>query len=131
MATQWEYWDIRDATTGAQAWLGVSRPGARATIDRVKIWTLITTPPVFLANWQISVDFHRTEGAHRWTYTHIDVTEARRLALTTPPLTAADRARLTRPEEFLTLAQIDRKPVAALLGKKTAEQLAAAARARR
>lgn len=128
MATGWEYWDIRDAATGAQAWLGVSRPGARATIDRVKIWTLVTAPPMFIANWLVTADFHRTEGAHRWTYMHIEVAEARRLALTAPPPTAVDRARLTRPEEVLTLAQIDRKPVAALLGKTTAEKLASARR---
>lgn len=125
MATQWEYWDIRDAATGAQAWLGVSRPGAGARIDRLKLWTLITAPPVFLANWQVTADYHRSGGAHRWTYTHIDVAEARRLALTAPGLTADERARLTRPEQMLTLEQIDRRPVATILGKRSAEALSA------
>src|SRR5699024_5659318 len=107
-----------------QAWLGVSRPGARARIDRLKFWTLITEPPMFLANWRVTADYHRTEGAHLWTYTHIDAAEARRLALSAPRLTAGEWARLTRPEQMLTLAQIDRRPVATILGKKAADALA-------
>ena len=113
----WEFWRLTRASDGELEWLGITRPTARASIDRVKVWTLMPARSVFIANWFVSEDHWREEGASLWIHENIESDEAREVALAVPELSAVDLARLTRPEACLTLAQIDRYPVAKILGR--------------
>lgn len=111
----WEFWKVTTAN-GAPAWLALTRPGARAVIDREKVWTLLPKARVFIANWFVTEDFVHQDGA--WTYENIDVDEARELVADIPDPTAEDLNRITRPERALTLEQIDRHAVLKVLGQR-------------
>lgn len=122
------FWKLTDGTSGALAWLVFSRPDARSELARRKVWTLIPSLQVFIANWFVSVD--RGLSDQRWIHTPIDVYEARDLALLVPQPTAEDLKRITRPEALLTLADIDRYSVATVLGSGTSRALKEKARGR-
>lgn len=116
------FWKLTDADSGALAWLAFTRPDARSALARRKVWTLIPYLQEFLANWFVSVDYELTDQG-QWTYTNIDVYEARELALLVPQPTAGDMKRITRPEAVLTLDDIDRHKVTTVLGKGAAQVL--------
>ncbi|SNV57053.1 Uncharacterised protein [Mycolicibacter terrae] len=101
---------------GELAWLALTRPGARAVIDREKVWTLLPKVRVFIANWFVTEDFVHQDGL--WIYENIDVDEARGLVVDVPDPTAELMSRITRPERVLTLEQIDRHPVLKVLGDR-------------
>jgi hypothetical protein len=86
------------------------------------VWTLIPHLQEFMANWFVSVD-HELTGPSQWTYTNIDVHEARELALMVPQPNVEDIKRITRPEAVLTLDDIDRHKVTTVLGKGTAQAM--------
>ena len=116
------FWKLTDADSGALAWLAFTRPDARSALARRKVWTLIPSLQVFMANWFVSVDHGLTEQS-RWIHTNIDVDEARELALLVPQPHAEDIKRITRPEAVLTLDDIDRHTVTTALGKGTAQTI--------
>ncbi len=118
------FWKLTDANTGALTWLAFTRPDARSPLARRKMWTLIPSLQVFIANWFVSVDHERTDQI-KWIHTNIDVYEARELALLVPRPKAEDMKRLTRPEAVLTLDDIDRHKVTTVLGKGTAQAMKA------
>jgi hypothetical protein len=118
------FWKLTDADSGALAWLAFTRPAARSTLARRKVWTLIPYLQVFMANWFVSVD-HELAEQNQWIHTIIDIYEARELALVAPQPQAADIKRLTRPEAVLTLDDIDRHKVTTVLGKGTAQAMTA------
>ncbi|MGV9748329.1 hypothetical protein ACWDTG_26000 [Rhodococcus zopfii] len=124
----WEFWRVTRASDGVLAWLAVTRPGARAVVDRQKVWTLLPNSLVFIANWLVTEDFRRDDDASIWEYENIDSGEAHEVALEVPQPSADEIARLTRPESCLTLNQIDRHPLNRLLGKRVADDLAVRAR---
>jgi hypothetical protein len=116
------FWKLATVDDGELAWLALTRPDARAAIDRRKVWTLIPQLRVFLANWFATVDRERTDQGE-WVHTIIDIDEARDLVGDVPEPTAEDMRRITRPQAVLTLDQIDRYPVAAVLGKRADDVL--------
>ncbi len=118
------FWKLTDADSGALAWLAFTRPDARSALDRRKVWTLIPNLQLFIANWFVSADRERTDQS-QWLYTHIDVWEARELALLVPQPQAEDVKRITRPEAVLTLNDVDRHNVTTVLGKGTAQAMKA------
>jgi hypothetical protein len=118
----WEFWELTTASGGELAWLGMTRPIARSTIDRKKVWTLIPNRRLFIANWFVTEDHMREEGA-LWVHENIDITEARNVILNVPQPTQADLARITRPESCLTLDQIDRHTVEKVMGKGASSAL--------
>lgn len=118
MASQfngWDFWEINNLD-GSLAWLGLTRDGARSAIDRKKVWTLIPSTRMFVANWFVTADHHRRDD-QIWEHHNIDVTEARGLLLEVPEPTPEDIKRLARPEAFLTLDQIDKHTVLKVMGK--------------
>ncbi|EKF21044.1 hypothetical protein C731_4980 [Mycolicibacterium hassiacum DSM 44199] len=118
------FWKLTEAGTGALAWLAFTRPSARSTLDRRKVWTLIPHLQEFLANWFVTVD-HELTNHSQWIHTNIDIYEARGLALEVPQPSIDDIKRITRPEAVLTLDDIDRHTVAKVLGRATAQALKA------
>lgn len=116
------FWKLTDADSGALAWLAFTRPDARSPLARRKVWTLIPSLQVFIANWFVSVD-HELPDHSRWIHTNIDVYEARELALLVPQPRADDVKRITRPEAVLTLDNIDRQTVTTVLGRGTAQAM--------
>lgn len=121
MATDgWEFWKVT-TTDGELAWLALTRPGARAVIDREKVWTLLPKLRVFIANWFVTEDFVQQAGV--WSYENIDVYDARDLVADVPDTTAEDLKRITRPERVLTVGQIDRHPVLKVLGPRAENAL--------
>lgn len=116
------FWKLTDADSGALAWLAFTRPDARSPLARRKVWTLIPSLQVFIANWFVSVD-HELPDQSRWIHTNIDVYEARELALLVPQPHAEDVKRITRPEAVLTLDDIDRHKVTTVLGRGTAQAM--------
>jgi hypothetical protein len=121
--SSWKYWRLTRVTDGELEWLALSRPDSRATIDRQKLWTLLPNRSVFIANWYVTEDHWREDDLNLWTHEHIDAEEAREVALAVPELSAVDLTRLTRPESWLTLQQIDRFPVDKILGKRVERAL--------
>lgn len=121
----WEFWLVTRSVDGEFVWMAVTRPGARALIDRKKVWTLVPGASAFIANWFVTEDYLREDGAGLWEFENIDSYEAREIVLETPQPSAEDLTRLTRPESTLTLDQIDRHHVSKLLGTRVADQLAA------
>lgn len=122
----WEFWRLTQAGDGALAWLAATRPDARSAIDRKKLWTLLSSRRLLIANWYVTKDHWQSEsGTSLWVHEEVDVGEAREIALEVPEPDALDLARLTRPEKYLTLDQIDRHPVEKILGKRVADALAA------
>ena len=95
----------------------MTRPGARSAIDRHKVWTLIPSRRLFIANWFVTEDRMREEG-WVWVHENIDITEARDIILDVPQPSQVDLARITRPEACLTLDQIDRFTVEKVMGKR-------------
>ncbi|MFM9261719.1 hypothetical protein ACKAMS_24075 [Rhodococcus sp. 5A-K4] len=118
----WEFWRVSNASSGALEWLAVTSPGARAAIDREKVWTLLPKSHMFLANWFLTADFEREDDANDWVYEN-RLVEAREVALEVPEPSTATVTRLPHPESSLTLNQIDRHPVDKLLGKRVADKL--------
>lgn len=116
------FWKLTDVDSGALAWLAFTRPDARSTLARRKVWTLIPYLQVFMANWFVSVDHERTDQ-YQWIHTNIDIYEARELALLVPQPNVEDTKRITRPESVLTLDDIDRHKVTTVLGKGTAQAM--------
>jgi len=116
------FWKLTDADTGALAWLAFTPPDARSPLARRKVWTLIPSLQVFIANWFVSVDHERPDQS-RWIHTNIDVYEARELALLVPQPHAEDVKRITHPEAVLTLDDIDRHKVTTVLGRGTAQAM--------
>ncbi|OMC38971.1 hypothetical protein A5740_02710 [Mycobacterium sp. GA-1841] len=120
----WEHWRLNRIDDGSLQWLAFTRPEARATIDRYKVWTLIPSRRIFLANWIVTEDYHRQDGAPGiWDFENIDIYEARDIALEVPQVSADDLARLLRPERALTLEQLDRHPAEKLLGTRVTNAL--------
>lgn len=117
----WDFWEIANPADGSLAWLGLTRAGARSAIDRQKVWTLIPSSRMFVANWFVTED-HLRRDDQIWDHHNIDITEARDLLLTVPQPTAEDIKRLGRPEAVLTLDQLDKHPVLKVMGK-TAQRL--------
>jgi hypothetical protein len=119
----WEFWRLDRTDDDSLQWLAITRPEARATIDRFKVWTLIPSRRLFLANWFVTED-HRSEGGPGiWVHENIDIEEAREVAVAVPDVSSEDMARLTRPERCLTLDQLDRHPVDKILGTRVAQAL--------
>ncbi|MCX8557654.1 hypothetical protein OS121_21620 [Mycolicibacterium mucogenicum] len=116
------FWKLTDADNGSLAWLAFTRPDARSTLDRRKVWTLIPQLQVFIANWFVIVDRERTDQS-QWIHTPVDLYEARELAPLVPRSQAEDLKRITRPQAVLTLDDIDRHKVSTVLGKGTATAL--------
>jgi len=111
----WEFWKVT-TTDGDLAWLALTRPGARAVIDREKVWTLLPKLRAFVANWFVTEDFVQQAGT--WSYENIDVYAARDLVGEVPEPAADDLMRITRPERMLTVAQVDRHSVLKVLGER-------------
>ncbi|MUL78300.1 hypothetical protein FZI94_19870 [Mycobacterium sp. CBMA226] len=116
------FWKLTDADDGGLAWLAFTRPDARLTLGRRKVWTLIPQLQIFMANWFVIVDRERTDQS-QWIHTNVDLYEARELALSVPRPEAEDMKRITRPQAVLTLDDIDRHKVSTVLGKGTATAL--------
>lgn len=119
----WEYWRLTGLEDGRVEWLAATKPGARATIDRQKVWTLIPRRVEFIANWYVTEDHLRASGDSLWLHELIEIDEAREVALEVLQPSGADLARLSRPETCLTLDQIDRHAVEKLLGNRVAAVL--------
>ncbi|OBG06230.1 hypothetical protein [Mycolicibacter sinensis] len=79
----WEIWKVMTAG-GELEWLGLTRPGARAVIDREKVWTLVPKLRVFIANWFITEDFVHQEGP--WVYENVEPARRAPLSVTFPTL---------------------------------------------
>ena len=119
----WEFWKL-DNMDGNLAWLGITRPGAKAVVDRRKVWTLIPARGLFVANWFVTEDHHRDgDKPGVWIHQNIDIEEARELALEVPEASEADMKRLRYPERCLTLEQLDNYPVSKILGSRVADSL--------
>lgn len=116
----WEYWRLNRIDDGSLQWLALTRPEARATIDRTKVWTFIPDRRLFLANWIVTEDHHRQEEPGVWIHENIDADEAREIALEVPEVSDEDLARILRPERCLTLDQLDRYPAEKILGARVA-----------
>jgi len=116
------FWKLTEADSGSLAWLAFTRPDARSTLDRRKVWTLIPRLQVFLANWFVIVGRERTDQSE-WVHKVIDVDEAREIAPLVPQPSAEDMKRITRPQAVLTLDDIDRHTVTTVLGKRAAAAL--------
>jgi hypothetical protein len=120
----WEFWRVSPVSRGGgPEWLAMTRPGARAAIDRRKMWTLIPNRVIFLANWYLTEDYWREDEANAWAYENLNIEEARDVALEMPAVSTEEIARLTHPESCLTLDQIDRYTVDKILGKRTTSSL--------
>lgn len=116
----WDFWEIANPD-GSVAWLGLTREGARSAVDRQKVWTLMPSSRMFVANWFVTED-HLRRDEQIWEHHNIDITEARDLLLTVPQPTVEDIRRLGRPEAILTLDQLDKHAVLKVMGK-TAQRL--------
>lgn len=75
----WEFWRLDAVDGGELAWLGITRPGARSTIDRTKVWTLVPALRMFIANWFVTEDHARESGL--WVHDNIHISEACDLGL--------------------------------------------------
>lgn len=120
---RWEYWRLNRIDDGSLQWLAISRPEARAVIDRSKVWTLIPNRRLFVANWFVTEDHLRQREPGIWIHENIDIDEARDIAVELPPVSAEDLARIMRPEHCLTLDQLDRYPADKILGARVARLL--------
>lgn len=119
----WEYWRLNRIDDDSPQWLAISRPEARAVIDRSKVWTLIPDRRIFLANWVVTEDHHRQEEPGLWVHENIDIDEAREVALEVPQVSPEDLTLILRPERCLTLDQLDRYPADKILGSRIARLL--------
>ncbi len=120
----WEFWRLERVADGTAEWLAATRPNARATIDRHKVWTLIPNRSLFIANWYVTEDHHR-ESDYMWAHENVDIYDARELALDVPDVDADGLQRIADPQAELTLDQVDRYSAEKLLGKRVAEALSA------
>jgi hypothetical protein len=57
----WEFRRLNRTDDGSLRWLAITRPDARARIDRQKVWTLIPDRRLFIANWFVTEDHRRRE----------------------------------------------------------------------
>lgn len=56
----WDFWEIANPD-GSVARLGLTRLGARSAIDRQKVWTLIPSSRMFVANWFVTEEHLRCD----------------------------------------------------------------------
>ncbi|OBB19762.1 hypothetical protein A5761_00670 [Mycolicibacterium setense] len=119
----WEHWRLNRVDDDSLQWLAISRPEARAVVDRSKVWTLIPDRQIFLANWVVTEDHHRQHEPGIWIHENIDIDEAREIALEVPRVPPEELARILRPERCLTLDQLDRYPADKILGVRVARLL--------
>lgn len=119
----WEYWRLNRIDDDSLQWLAISRPEARAVIDRSKVWTLIPDRRLHVANWFVTEDHLRQQEPGIWIHENIDIDEARDVAVELPSVSAEDLARIMRPERCLTLDQLDRYPADKILGARVARLL--------
>lgn len=117
----WEFWRLDNGDGGELAWLGITRPGARSAINRMKVWTLVPVLRMFIANWFVTEDHARDSGL--WVHDNIHTGEACDLVGEVPEVSKEDLDRIVRPERCLTLGQIDRHPVTKVMGKRADEAL--------
>lgn len=117
----WEFWRLDTVDDAALAWLAITRPGARAPIDRTKVWTLVPGLRMFIANWFVTED-HASESG-QWVHDNIHISEACDIIGDVPEVSKTDLDRIVRPERCLTLDQIDRHPVLKVMGKRADEAL--------
>lgn len=117
----WEFSRLDTVDGGELAWLGVTRPGARSAVDRTKVWTLVPTLRMFIANWFVTEDHARESGL--WVHDNIHIGEAYELVGEVPEVSKEDLDRIVRPEGCLTLDQLDRHPVLKVMGKRADEAL--------
>lgn len=59
-----DFWEITNSD-GSVAWLGLTRLGASSAIDRQKVWTLMPSSRMFVANWFVTEDPLRRLGPGR------------------------------------------------------------------
>lgn len=121
----WECWRLNRFDDDSLQWLAISRPEARASIDRSKLWMLIPNRRISLANWIVAEDHHRQNEPGIWTHENIDIDidEAREVALEVPQVAAEELTRILHPERCLTLDQLDRYPADKILGARVANAL--------
>lgn len=122
--TGWKYWQILDLRTGQPLWAAISRPDARARIDRIKVWTLLPDKEIFVANWFVTQDHQRDVADRQWEHDGITGWDFCDVATTVPLPSADDLNRLIRPEAVLTLDQIDRIALVKIVGKREAARIA-------
>lgn len=70
------------------AWLGITRPGARSAIDRMKVWTLVPVLRMFIADWFVTEDHARDSGL--WVHDNIHIGEACDLVGEVPEVSKED-----------------------------------------
>ncbi|NOP98025.1 hypothetical protein HGK70_19340 [Mycolicibacterium fortuitum] len=119
----WEYWRLNRIDDDSLQWLAISRPEARALIDRSKVWTLVPNRRLFVANWFVTEDHLRQQEPGIWIHENIDIDEARDIAVELPSVSAEDLAGIMRPDRCLTLDQLDRYPADKPLGARVARLL--------
>ncbi len=56
----WDFWEIANPD-GSVAWLGLTREGAHSAVDRQKVWTLMPSSRMFVANWFVTEDHLRRD----------------------------------------------------------------------
>ena len=113
----WRYWRMSNAADGSIAGLALTRPDARARIDRRKVWTLVRNRRFFIANWIVTQDFWREVGEPMWAFEDIDKGTAQSLAYEVPTTSNTELGRILRPEAELTFAQINKYTAEKILGK--------------
>lgn len=123
---RWLCWQLLDPVTGEVEWLAVTQPFARAIVDRTKVWTMLPDKGYFIANWEVTADHALDVGDRRWVHDQIMMEELKDLAPGVRRPTDDDLNRIVRPERALTLDQIDRIPIAKILGKRVADRVDAA-----
>ncbi|MGV9671525.1 MULTISPECIES: hypothetical protein [unclassified Gordonia (in: high G+C Gram-positive bacteria)] len=126
---KWRYWQILDRDDESVHWLAISRPDARPRIDRIKLWTLLPDSAVLVANWFVSEDHQRAADDRTWVHDSITGWDFCEAAADVQQPSPADLSRIGRPESVLTVDQIDRIPLAKVIGKREAERVWDARRA--
>ncbi|MFZ2510036.1 MAG: hypothetical protein WAW85_02950 [Gordonia sp. (in: high G+C Gram-positive bacteria)] len=119
---KWRFWQFFDHD-GALRWVGVSRPNSHRKIDRTKIWTLLPSQQVLVANWFLMADQQLPEAEREWVHDSIDGWDFCDAAIEVPEPSRDDLARLTRPEAELTLDQIDRIPMEQVTGLRDRDRI--------
>ncbi|KUI09919.1 hypothetical protein AU190_05770 [Mycolicibacterium acapulense] len=106
----WGFWRLNRTDDGSLQWLALTRPQARATIDRFTVWTLIPGRRLFLANWIVTEDHRREYETGVWIHQDIDVDKAPEIAVESrsflPKGLTGYRGRI----RCLMLDKIDRHP---------------------
>jgi hypothetical protein len=114
----WEYWRLNRIDDGSLQWLALSRPASRSPMEGAKLWTLIPSRRIFLANWIVTEDHYRQEEPGIWVHENIGCEDAKHVALEVPQVSSEDLTRILHPERCLTLDQLDRFPADKILGAR-------------